>query len=400
MTTPRAELGSRALFPDLEATAYLNHAAMSPVSRPVRDEMVRCIEDLGRRGLGAYFDWFEQRQRLKAKLGTLIGASASDLALVPSTTRGIVDVAMCFPFRAGERVIVFSGEFPTNVTPWQRAAELFELDVVMLSADAYRRDEEQALEELTRELALGGVRVVAVSAVEFQTGYRMPLRAMADACHAAGAELFVDAIQALGVVPVDVEADAIDYLVCGSHKWLMAVEGIAFVYARARCAERLVPRVAGWLSHESPVSFLLEGEGQLRYDRPVRRSIDFLESSSSSTVGCAGLEASVDLLLQLTPPAVFAHVQRYLDLLEPALSELSFESLRANAAEGRSGILALTPPRGVDVMALAKSLQDAGISCTAPDGRLRFSPHWPNHGDEIAPVLAAVKTSLRLARIG
>ena len=171
----------------------------------------------------------------------------------------------------------------------------------------------------------------------------------------------------------------------------MAIEGIAFVYAPAERAEALRPEVAGWLSHETPVSFLLEGAGHLRYDRPIRKSLDFLESGSLSSIGCGALEASLDLLAQLGPQSIFDHVNRYLDLLEPRLTALGFESFRATETARRSGILSLRPPSGFDVMTLQKALGDRAVACNAPDGYLRFSPHWPNALDEIDYVVESVE---------
>lgn len=399
MTDHQARLGNRELFPDLEARAYLNHAAMSPLSVAVRDAMAGFVDDHARKGLGALFTWFEQRRRLREKLASFIGADASEVAFVPSTTEGIVDIALCFPWQRGDRAIVLEGEFPTNVTPWQQAARRHELELVMLSAAEFREDETRALEKLDKELERG-VRLVAVSAVQFQTGFRMPLEELATRCHGAGCELFVDAIQALGVVPIDVKAMGLDYLVCGSHKWMMGIEGIAFVYAPAERAEALRPEVAGWLSHETPVSFLLEGAGHLRYDRPIRKSLDFLESGSLSSVGCGALEASLDLLAQLGPQSILDHVNRYLDVLEPRLTALGFESFRARETARRSGILSLRPPAGCDVMALQKALGDRGVACNAPDGYLRFSPHWPNALDEIDYVVESVEACVAAVASG
>lgn len=392
-----ARLGQRDLFPDLKARAYLNHAAMSPLSSAVSRSIATFVDDHARDGHSALFSWFAQRGRLRGKLAEFIGADVSEIAFVPSTTEGLVDIAVCFPWKKGDRVVVFAGEFPTNITPWQRAAERHELELVMLSADAFRENEAAALERFERELARG-VRFVAVSAVQFQTGFRMPLEKLAALSHRVGAEILVDAIQGLGVVPIDVTALGLDYVVCGSHKWMMGLEGIAFVYAPAERARALRPEVAGWLSHQSPIAFLLEGPGHLRYDRPIRKGIDFLEGGSISSIGCAALEASLDLLMQLGPSAIFAHVQSYLDALEPRLVALGFESLRARELPARSGILSLLPPAGVDVTALPKALGARGIACTVPDGHLRFAPHWPNALDEVDAVVDSVEACLVSAR--
>lgn len=392
-----AKLGDRDLFPRLRPLVYANHAAISPPSIAVKHAVVAITEDYMKRGVDALPTWLAQRARLKEKLAELLGAAPSDLALTQNTTRGISDIALTIPWKRGDRVVLFDGEFPANVTPWQRAAELFELEVVMLDARLYPVDEEAALAQLDEALARGA-RVVAVSLVEFQTGYRMPVEEIARRAHAVGAELAVDAIQACGVVPVDVEALGCDYLACGSHKWLMGLEGVGFVFVRASCADKLRPHVAGWLSHEEPVRFLFEGAGHLRYDRPIRRSIDFLEGAAQNGIGAAALEAALDLILQLGPSAIFDHVDRLLDPVEAAAVELGFSSARSPRRERRSGSLSLLPPPGVPLGAIADAMNRLGVSCSRPDGYLRIAPHWPNALDEADQIALTLGNALEEAR--
>ena len=389
-----ARLGDRELFPTLEAMIYLNHAAISPPSVAIRKVVKEVVADYERRGVVAFQTWHDQRQRLRAKLARLVGAEARDIALTASTTRGIVDVALCIPWARADRVVCFEGEFPANVTPWQRAAELFGLGLAMVPLAPFAESDEAGLARLEAELARGGVRVVAVSAVQFQTGLRMPLGAISAACRRHGAQLFVDAVQAVGVVPIDVAATPIDYLACGSHKWLMGLEGAGFVYVAAPRAQELVPRVAGWLSHEEGLGFLFEGPGQLRYDRPIRRTPDFLEVGNYNTLGLAALEASVDLLLDLGVPAIHAHVNAWADLVEPGLVERGFESLRSPEPGRRGGALGVRPPAGIDVVALHARLGARGVSCSIPDGVLRLAPHWPNNLDESEQVLSTLDLCL------
>ncbi|HJK98427.1 MAG TPA: aminotransferase class V-fold PLP-dependent enzyme [Polyangiaceae bacterium LLY-WYZ-14_1] len=396
---PRARLGDRSLFPDLADPIYLNHAAISPPSAAVRRAVARVVDDYARRGVGAVGDWVAQHDALRGKLARLIGAGPGDIAFVPNTSRGITDVALCIPWRPGDRVVLFEGEFPANVTPWQRAADRHDLDLVWLSPEPFVRSLDEGLATLAATLDAGPVRVVATSAVRFQTGFRMPVEAMAERCRSAGASLFVDAIQGLGMVPSETFVRAgVDYLACGGHKWLMGLEGIGFLYARPERAAELRPDVAGWLSHEEPLRFLFEGAGHLRHDRPIRQRVDLVEGGALNHVGAAALEASVDLILGLGVARVFGHVQRHLDQLEHLLVERGFTSARSNRPDGRSGSLCVRPPEGVDLLALHRSLRAAGVSCTTPDGWLRFSPHWPNDPDrELPPLTDALDHALRAA---
>ena len=380
-------LGDRSLFPDLEAVAYLNHAAISPLSLPVRQAIHAVADDLGRRGSDAFLTWHAERQRLRHLLARLLHASADDLALVANTTRGVSDIALCLPWRPGDRVLLFRDEFPAVVTPWQRVAELFQLELEFLPA----HDRLHHLHAALRRPA----RLVALSAVQFQTGARAPLAELAALCHEHGAELFVDAIQALGVCPLDVTATGVDYLSAGSHKWMMGSDGIACLYVRPDRVAALRPHVAGWLSHDDGLGFLFAGAGHLRHDRPIRQRIDFVEGGAYNTIGAAALAASLDLILGLGVPAIFDHVQAYLDELEAGLLTLGFTSLRSANPDERSGILAVLPPPPVDLIALHHRISDRGVTCSTPDGKLRFAPHWPNARAEIPGVLATIAAALR-----
>lgn len=385
------ELGSRALFGDLEVDAYLNHAAIAPASAPTVHAVNTVLSDYARHGALAFPRWEAQRRELRRDLARLINAKPQEIALGWNTSRGLTDIALSVPWRSGDRVILFEGEFPANVTPWQRAAELFQLELVFSRAEDFRSS--LGLERLQDELKRGA-RLVALSSVQFQTGLRLPVAEVGELCRTHGAELCVDAIQACGVVPVDVEAEHIDYLSCGGHKWLLGVEGAGFCFVRDECARALRPYTAGWLSHEDPVGFLIQGEGLLRYDKPLRRGADVFETGTSAALGLAALGASVPLLLELGVARIHEHVGRYLDRLELGLTERGFQSLRAPEPGRRTGILSVLTPPGVDVVRLAAALRASRIAVGTPDGKLRFSPHYANSLDEVPRVLDALDGAL------
>lgn len=390
-------LGDRSLFPELQARAYLHHAAISPASEPVVRAVARALADYAASGAGAFLRWEADRGRVRASLARLIGADAEEIALGTNTSRGVTDIALSIPWSKGDRVVLFRGEFPANVTPWQRAAELFGLEFVWLDPDAFRS--EQGLVEL-RAVLERGARLVAVSFVQFQTGLRMPLDAIGELCHEHGAELFVDVIQGVGAVPFDVRAMHVDYACGGAHKWLLGTEGAAFVYASAEKAARLRPYTAGWLSHEEPERFLFEGAGLLDYDKPLKRSTRVFENGTSSLLSLAALGGSLPLIEELGVSAIFDHVTRYLDALEPELVARGFHSLRAPDAALRSGILSVDLPEGVSLGALAQALRRRGIAIGTPDGKLRFAPHFPNSLDEVPVVAAALDEALVECRNG
>ena len=176
----------------------------------------------------------------------------------------------------------------------------------------------------------------------------------------------------------------------------MGPEGTGILYARQDCAQRLKPHRAGWLSHKEPTRFLFEGPGLLRYDKPIRSAINFVESGTQNAIGYAGLELSIECLAQLTIPAIFAHVTHWLDALEPRLIERGFTSARLSDPQRQSGILSVRPPHGHSVNEIATALSRAKIICSTPDGWLRFAPHWPNHSDEIPRIIDVVDAALTI----
>ncbi|MBX7082577.1 MAG: aminotransferase class V-fold PLP-dependent enzyme [Nannocystaceae bacterium] len=387
--TAHARLGERTLLSGLTVPVYANFAGMSPPCDPVRAAIVAAVDELASRGAAAGWGLLGARETLRARLATLVGVAADEIGLVPNTTTGLRAIAFGLPWRAGDRVIGFDGEFPANVTPWQQAAAAFDGTVTLLPLSTWS-EPQAGLAELDRSLAQGRVLAVAVSAVQFASGLRMPLAEIGRCCRAHGAAFVVDGIQACGAVPLDCEALGIDALACGGHKWLGGAMGLGFVAMRHAFARTLRPRVAGWTSHEDAAAFLLQGPGLLRYDRPVRARADFVEDGGSALALVPGLVAAVELLLALGVERIAAHAQRWHDALEPALLERGFRSRRAPQPEARSGILGVEPPPGVDVVALHRALEEHGVACAIPDGVLRFAPHWSNHIDEIPRVLAAL----------
>ena len=164
-----ARLGDRTLFAGLQARAYLSHAGISPLSDPVVAAAGGVMADMAARGALAFGTWGEQRDALRGRLAELVGGSAADFALMPNTMHGLATVALSFPWRAGDRVVVFEGEYPTNVSVWQRAAERFDLTSEFVPVSDMARPSGPDFSRLQDALSRGP-RLCAVSAVQFQSG--------------------------------------------------------------------------------------------------------------------------------------------------------------------------------------------------------------------------------------
>ncbi len=379
LPSPRARIGSASLFPELKGSIYWGHASIAPLSTNVREAMNTCLNDISTHGAGAWATWNAQRQRLKQSLGLLLAAKPESIALVQNTSTALLAFALCFPWNRGDRILLFKGEFPANVAPWQRAAELFGLEIEFLSLEPFMQLEGPDFTEYEEALKRGA-RMVSASLVEFQTGFQLPIHKMAERAHEHGAAFAVDAVQGLG--PMLFDASNVDFVACGGHKWLGGPEGIGFAYIHPKQVSKLRPIFSGWESLENAADFLL-GQGPLRYDKPVRQTADFLEIGTLPVSLAAGLEAAVQSILLMGPGRIFAHIQRIYDRLEPDMKARGFQSMRADACVKRSGILSFRPPKDLDLPGLVSALGERGITVSHPDGYFRVAANWPNSLSEV-----------------
>ena len=379
-------IGSRALFPTLDQRIFANHASVSPLPEPVQAAMNDNLTRHAQSGVAAMHGFLTDLVETRKLAGQLLGLDDHRIALVANTSLAISSIAASIAWKPGDGVILFRGEFPSNTTPWLVAAKAHQLRITWLDADAFRTDE--GIAQLTKTLKSGGIRMVAVSAVQFSTGLRMPIEAMTELAHKHGSQIFVDAIQALGNTPMD--TTEVDFMASGGQKWLMGPPGTALLYVRDWSA--LQPTLAGWLSHTDALNFLWGDPDNLDYDRSIQQGPALFEGGTLNFAGFAGLTEAMRINLALGADAIHAHANAWIDRIEPGLTDLGFESLRDANSQNRSCILSVKPPVNMHAGTLANALAKRGISVSTPDAKIRFSPSWPNNLEEPTIVLDELKT--------
>ena len=359
-------------FAILDELDFLNHAAVAPISGPAGAALRTYAEQAARR---AYVGggWYAAMGRVKQLAARLINAEGPrDIALIPNTSFGLNLVARGVDWRPGDRVVTTGEEYPANRYPWR---DLTRLGVVVHEVPA--DDAGRVCARRVADAVDARTRVVSVSHVQYATGYRTALRPIADAVHAVGGLLCVDAIQSCGVLPVDVQADGIDCLAADGHKWMLGPEGAGFFYAHCAAAARLHPAVIGWMNRVNPLDYDVEG-----FELPgdARR----FEAGTWNIPGTLALGASLEMLLDEGIDRVWAQVEALTAQLHAGLSELGLAvtSPRDDAAE-RSGIVAFAPPKGVDAASAAARLETLGTVVAVRAGRLRASPHFYNRPEQI-----------------
>lgn len=365
----------RSEFPVVDRLLFLNHASESPVSRPVR------------RRIHEYLDAAENDPdaapvslaRVRELLAQLLGGRADEYAIMPNTATGLGTVAGGLPWQGGENVVVPDEEYPANAYPWLNLRERgVEVRVVPLRDGRVDPADVAALVDAR-------TRVVAVSAVEYLSGFRNDLPTISAIARAAGALFVVDGIQAAGAVPLNVTDDGIDVLAAGGYKWLLGPVGTGFVYVREALWERIRPVLPG-------------SRSSVKGPEDKHGEFELLGTAQRYETGCLplslhhGWTAGLEMLLEAgVEQQIHPHLLTLTDRLIDGLRTRGFRvTSPVERVSERSGIVSFTTGAADRNEALVQSLHRQGIVIALRDGRCRVSPHFYNTAADIDRVLEAL----------
>jgi len=356
-------------FPLTEELTYLNHAATSPLPGRTRAAMTSFIET--RRFVRRAREEYETLdQDLRQALGQLINASPEEIALVQNTAEGINIAAHAIPFQPGDNVILCDMEYPANVYPWLNLERRgVEARIIPHREGGLALDD---LEATTDERT----KAIAVSSVEFLTGFRNDLQSIGKLCRARGIYFVVDGIQSLGAIPLDVRECQIDLLSCGGPKWLMGPCGQGFLFCRQELLEEMIPAYAG---ATSVVDFLNFRDYDLTFLPDAKR----FELGTNNLVGEVGLLASVNLLLEVGIEEIRRWTLHLTGVLIEDLQERGYQIASCLRPEHRSAIISFTTP---DVEAAYEKLIANKVIVALRENYIRVSPHCYNTEEEVLRV--------------
>jgi cysteine desulfurase/selenocysteine lyase len=372
----------RAVMPAAERFAYFDHAAMAPLPRPTADAFEKWLKEAVEIGAPVWGDWVKAVERMRATAARMIGADSDEIALVGNTTAGISLIAEGLDWKPGDNVVTLADEFPSNVYPWMNLASRG-VETRRVPTDASGRLELERLAEVCDERT----RIVTVSWIGFATGYKHDVATIVEIAHKRGALMFLDAIQGLGVFPLDVNELGIDFMAADGHKWLLGPEGAGIAYIRRENLNRLRPIGPGWHS-------VVPGQDYTHIELNLRNAAARYEGGSQNNAGFLAFGASLELLSELGAKNLAASV---IDITEKACERLtkigakivSDRRMDHRAGQQRSGIVSFELP-GRDPVALKKHAkeQDVVFGCRA--GRLRISPHAYNNEADLDRLIEAL----------
>ena len=369
-------------FPILEHGLYANHAAIAPWPRAASRAVAEFAQENCEIGAEKYNHWLLREKHLRKNLAGLINAdSPDDIALLKNTTEGICTVANGIDWQNGDNIVLPMGEFPSNRLPWL-ALQRFGVEVREVDIRSPQDPEQALLARMDKR-----TRLLSVSAVQWTDGLCLRLETLGAACKQNNVLFFVDAIQQLGAVQMDVQACGIDFLAADGHKWLLAPEGIAVFYCRESVRESLQLRQQGWHMVDEPYQF---NRDQWLPSKAATR----FEAGSPNTLGQAALHASVGLLQDVGMRQVEAYITANSLTLSEGIADIpGLELVRPFDKQRVSGIVSFRIP-DKDPTEVHRALQQRQLSCAVRGDAIRLSPHFYQAGKPLQEILAVIEDVL------
>jgi len=361
----------RALFPITQRAIYLNHAAVSPLPFPTTAAIQSHLKDVQDNGSLNYQNWIVVKNQARALLANLLGARPDQIAFMRNTSDSLSTVANGLKWQRGDNIVTFKREFPANIYPWLRLQAEFGVEVRMCAEREGRVD----FDELAN-MVNSSTRVIAISHVQYASGFRSNLERLGRLAREHDALLVVDVIQSLGVIPLNVEAELIDVAAGASHKWLLAPEGVGYLYLSDRARERVVPTLVGWVSVAEP-------EDYENFDQEWNHGTLAWETGTGATALIHGLEASLKLLGSIGTSAIASYLEQLTNHLCERLMAREYHVVSSREHDQKSQIVCIHPRSDTSAMRLYGLLKSQNIITAPRIDRLRIAPHFYNTIDEI-----------------
>jgi selenocysteine lyase/cysteine desulfurase len=323
-------------------------------------------------------------ERLRHQVAAMIGAPTDEICMVPNTTCGINLVADGWPWQAGDNVVVPEGEFPSNLFPWlnqqPRGVQLRKVP---------RRGCEVNVDDLIAACDTH-TRIIAVSWVGYASGFRIDLASLVDRAHDRGIAVFLDAIQGLGIFPLDVQQVPVDFLAADGHKWLLGPEGAGVAMIRRQHLDKLRCGNVGWGSVKNSFNYAAP-----EFD--LKDSASRFESGSANLLGLAGLAASVELFRQVQQQhgsdAIGKRLCQLAARLHEMLARIGVSTRLDPREQHQSGIVTIDVPQH-DPASIRRRAAEENIVVSCRGGGIRASIHAYNSDDDLQRLVEVIQSAV------
>jgi selenocysteine lyase/cysteine desulfurase len=347
-------------FPVTDRYIYFNHASVGPLPRRSALAMQDLAGDVLNHGGCHGAQWAAAMESVRQAAGALAGCDPGEIALVKNTSEGLAIIANGLDWRPGDVVVGIEDEFPANYFPW-RQLERRGVKTVWLRLTDGRIE----LEVIDR--ACRGARLLAISFVQYVSGFRIDLDAVGEICRRHGTLLVVDAVQGLGPFPVNVKRSGIHALAASAHKWLLGPEGSGILFIDQELIPQVEPVEFGWTN--------VAGWREYSHDLELRAGAARYECGTLNTIGFHGLRASLGLFLEAGVDRVAMRIDKLTQRLLAGAEEKGYQPLTPRTTQCGSGIVSLRK-QGVDSESMVQKLLAEGVVTALRFGWIRASPHF------------------------
>ncbi len=363
-------------FPVSRNLIYLNHAAVAPWPTRTSEAVILFAKENNERGAQHYPEWVALEQQTRRMCATMINAgSSNDIAFQKNTSEALSVVAHGFPWQTGDNVVICDEEFPSNRIVWE-SLDVYGVQVKQLALEDGSSPEDTLIRACDHR-----TRLLSISSVQYASGLRMDLQRLGEHCHKNGIAFCVDAIQGLGVVPHDVDAMHIDFLMADAHKWLLSPEGIAIFYCSEKWREQLKLHEFGWHMIEHHMDYD-------RKDWSTAESARRFECGSPNMLGIHALHASLSLFAELGVDAIGQAILQRSEYLFEKIRQLNHLSLISKYDINRFAGIVTFRHNSQNNNGLYKHLMRNNVICAQRGGGIRFSPHCYTGLDQLDTALA------------
>lgn len=368
----------RAQFPVTQNYTYLNSAAVSAIPLIAGEAIGRQLADVAQHGSRHFNNWVDTKNRTRDLVAQMLKVRSDQVAFLRNTSDGFASIASGLNWKKGDNIVSFANEFPSNFYPWRRIRDEFGVDLRLAAEHSGRIDTDELI-----GLIDANTKVVALSSVQYASGFRADLTRIGRAARAVDALFCVDIIQGFGALPYDLPAQFVDAACGASHKWLCAPEGCGILYLSDRARERIKPTLVGWISVDDPWNFA-------NREQPFRSTALAWESGTGSASLFYGLEQSLKLLIEAGAENIERHNATLSDHLCDSLAGKNYEIVSSRAPGEKSAIVCIKHRDGVHPNQLAAQLESDNIIVSPRGDRLRIAPHFYNNLEDIDKLIAAL----------
>ncbi len=355
-------------FPVTEHRLFMDHARVAPLPRPVQAAITAFAEEACEQATAHYSEWLKEVEIVRARFAKLINAEPGEVAFIKNTSEGLSTVANGIDWKEGDNVVVPDIEFPANVYPWMNLKRRG-VEVRFVKAVRGRVPFEQITAQVNSR-----TRVLSISSVEFNSGFRNDLKRIGEFCKEKQIYFCVDAIQSLGVIPMDVKEFHIDFLAADGHKWMLSVEGLGGFYISKQVLDDIHPAVVGWDS-------VVNSGDYGNYDFTLKPDARRFEEGSFNILSIYAFGAALALLEEAGIEHIEQRVLHLGDRIIQHLQKRKFKILSSTEPGERSGSVCFAGD--MDYKQLALYLRERHVIVSVRDNFVRLSPHFYNTDEEI-----------------